>query len=103
VGDVTYINQRQDDTVRCFEHGLKCAKEGDIELVLILTLDTEGSVTYSRAGVIRDAGSILSLIGSLEHHKAVLMEHLIDFDEAAKAEADAAAEAEENDESPDPS
>lgn len=102
MGEVTYINQRQDDTVRCFEHGLKRAKAGDIELVLILTLDTEGSVSYSRAGVIDGAGSVLSLIGSLEHHKAVLMEHLIAFDEAAKAEADAAAEGKENDESPDP-
>jgi len=99
MGEVVNLGTPQNDTVRCFQNGLDRAIAGNVKIVLVLTMDHDLTVSYSRAGTLSNAGEIISLIGSLEHHKAALMEHLMAFDEAATAQA----ETEEDDEPPDPS
>lgn len=99
MGEVVNLGTPQNDTVRCFRNALDRAVDGKVKIALVLTMDHDLTVAYSRAGVLSSAGEMISLIGSLEHQKAALMEHLMNFDDATAAKA----AAEEDNESPDPS
>lgn len=85
MGELTFINQYQEDTIDCFEEALGRARKGELKVVILLTLGIDNKLRYSRAGEIDSTAELIELIGSLEHQKAILMGHLLHFTEIAEA------------------
>ena len=97
MGEVIYLDHRQSEIVNVVENLFNKAQQAEVDCILLTVINSEGEITYSRAGKILHAEDVLKLIGSMEHHKDYLMEKLKQHIALDEFETEEEAEEEEED------
>jgi iron uptake system EfeUOB component EfeO/EfeM len=83
MGEVIFLDHGQNEIVKIATRLLNDAQQDDVACVIMTEIDSDGSVSYSRAGTINNGIDALKLIGAMEHHKEYLMRKMNEIMAAA--------------------